>query len=68
MYLNKSLLNLSRVFARPFAAAASSAALNGSVLIECASKVVRPVRIARPTKSATTTDVKVFHLIFISTR
>ncbi len=68
MNLNKFLLNLSRVFARPFAAAASSADLNGSVSIECASKVARPVRIARPMKSATTTDAKVFYLIFISTR
>ena len=48
-----------RVFARPFAAAANSADLNGFALIECASKVARPVRIVRPMRSATTTDAKV---------
>jgi hypothetical protein len=48
-----------RVFARPFAAAANNVDLSGFALTGCVSKVATPVRIARPMRSATTTDVKV---------
>ena len=48
-----------RVFARPSAAAASSADPTGSAWTGCVSRVATPAPTAPPTRSATTTDVKV---------